>query len=129
MALTNTQPSAEDWVPTDTFGARLALIRQANGWNVKEAAEACGLDDQSWRNWEAGRKPRRMDEIALQIARATRCDYVWLLAGGPLKDITQMRCFPRLAGGQESFRNPDGSAWGLDPSPPLGRLELVGASD
>jgi hypothetical protein len=31
--------SGQEWVPVDTFGARLALIRQRMQWNVKEAAD------------------------------------------------------------------------------------------
>ena len=82
---------ATPWVPIDTFGARLALLRQAlGGWNVKRTADACELDDQKWRNWEAGKsKPRDLEGVARQIADATGCDYVWLMAGGPLRS----RCF------------------------------------
>lgn len=80
MALAEPAPS-EPWVPTDTFGSRLALIRQHFGWNVLEAATACGLNDQTWRNWEAGTSPRGMDKVARQIADATGCDYRWLLVG------------------------------------------------
>lgn len=80
-----------EWVPADDFAARLALIRQAlGGWNVKRTADLCGIDDQSWRNWEAGRgKPRDYEEVCRRIARATDCDLRWLLAGGPLRS----RCF------------------------------------
>lgn len=80
---------AEAWVPTDTFGARLALIRQAKGWNVRQAAEAGGVPEQRWHDWEAGRSPRGMDRVARQIAERVGVDYVWLLAGGPLRS----RCF------------------------------------
>lgn len=105
MALTHTD---EPWVPTDSFGTRLAILRQhLGGWNVKRAAEACGLDDQKWRNWEAGRsKPRDLEAIARQISDALGCDYVWLLAGGPLRS----RCFslvPPIDGQMEfSFLDP-----------------------
>jgi hypothetical protein len=76
------------WVPDDsTFGARLALIRQRMGWgNVKEAAMACGLPVESWRNWERdGAMPRRMVEVASVIADRTGCDLGWLLAGSRLR--------------------------------------------
>ena len=86
-------PPADEapWVPLDTFGARLALLRQSlGGWNVKRAADACELDDQKWRNWEAGKtKPRDLEAVARQIADATGCSYVWLMTGGPLRS----RCF------------------------------------
>lgn len=69
------------WVPADTFGSRLARIRQAKGWNVLEAATACGVPDQSWRNWEDGRSPRDLQEVCKKLAKAVPCDYVWLIAG------------------------------------------------
>ena len=74
----------EGWMATDdTFGARLALIRQRMGWgNVAEAALACGLPVASWRNWERdGRMPRDLVRIARQIADTTGCSYYWLLDG------------------------------------------------
>lgn len=50
--------------------------------NVKEAATACGLPPESWRTWERdGVAPRRIVEIAEQIAKKTGCDYLWLLTG------------------------------------------------
>ena len=78
--------AGEPWVPADTFAARLALIRQhLGGWNVKKAAELCGIDDGSWRNWEAGRgKPRDYENVCRKIADATGCDRKWLQAGGML---------------------------------------------
>lgn len=82
MALAEASPQ---WVPQDTFGARLALIRQRmGGWNVKRTAEFCGLDDQSWRNWEGGTPPRDYEAVCAKISAATGCDLRWLKAGGPL---------------------------------------------
>lgn len=83
---------APAWVPKDTFGARLALVRQMKHWNVKEAADACGVNAQSWTNWEHGGGCRQMETVARQIVDATGCDYVWLMAGGPLRS----RCFSAL---------------------------------
>lgn len=74
----------EPWVPEDTFGARLALIRQRMSWNVKEAAEACGLTGQSWHNWENGSLPRDLYKTVTLIADAAGCDRTWLLMGGPI---------------------------------------------
>ena len=53
------------------------------GWgNVAEAAKACGLPVDSWRNWERdNRAPRRITVIAKQISTASGCDYLWLLLG------------------------------------------------
>ena len=70
------------WTPEDTFGSRLALVRNRLGWNMTEAAEHCGTSDQSWRNWEIeGAKPRAMDEVVANIAKATGCDPIWLMFG------------------------------------------------
>lgn len=75
-----------DWIPEDTFGARLALVRQQlGGWNVKRAAAHCGIEPENWRRWEAGRLPRDVSTVARQIARATGVDYRWLMLGGPLR--------------------------------------------
>lgn len=73
--------SPDHWVPPSTFGSRLAQIRQAKGWNVKQAAEACGVPDQSWHNWEDGRSPRDLQAVAQKIAKAVPCHYVWLMTG------------------------------------------------
>jgi hypothetical protein len=77
-------PQSEPWTPTtDTFGARLALVRQRMSWgNVKEAADACGLPAENWRRWERdGIEPRRLTTIAMAIATRTGCDYLWLVHG------------------------------------------------
>lgn len=70
------------WVPTTAvFGARLALIRQHEGWNIKEAALACRIPEASWRSWENGARPREYDSVCRLIAERTACDFYWLLAG------------------------------------------------
>lgn len=78
-----------NWVPEDSFGARLALIRQAMKWNVKEAAEACGLNDQSWRNWEDGRRCRDLIAVAERIAKATDIDIAWIVMGTTTQGVSQ----------------------------------------
>jgi transcriptional regulator with XRE-family HTH domain len=76
-----------DPVPLDSFGARLAIIRQyRGGWNVKRTADVCGLDDQRWRNWEAGtHRPQDYPSVCRQIAEALGISYEWLMLGGPLR--------------------------------------------
>lgn len=74
------------WIPDDqTFGARLALIRQAMGWgNVKEAARACGIPTETWRSWESrtdAALPRKAVERVRQIVAVTGVDLDWLLLG------------------------------------------------
>lgn len=78
------EPAPAGWVPdAQTFGARLALVRQRMGWgNVKEAAVACGISVDSWRNWERdGRQPRNIVSIVRQISSVTGANYYWLLDG------------------------------------------------
>ena len=80
--VSHTTAQTPPWVPELTFGARLALVRHRMGWNVKEAAAACGVPAQSWRGWEIqGREPHRITTIAMTIATRTGCDYLWLVHG------------------------------------------------
>lgn len=66
----------------DSFAARLAMIRHEMGWNLKEAALACGFPPGSWREWELrGRDPRGLVEIAERIAERTGVDHYWLMTG------------------------------------------------
>ncbi|EFG75282.1 hypothetical protein HMPREF0591_4845 [Mycobacterium parascrofulaceum ATCC BAA-614] len=73
------------WIPdTDSFAARLVLVRHEMGWNAKEAALACGISPQSWREWElSGRRPRDYEGVCKQIAARTKCDLIWLMVGDP----------------------------------------------
>ena len=80
---------AEPWIPdSSSFGARLALVRHAHGWNVKEAALACGIAVQSWRNWEEGRRPQDLLDACRKISSATGVSYDWLLDGRELVSRT-----------------------------------------
>lgn len=83
MTATETTPTA-GWVPDDsTFGARLALVRHHMGWNLAEAARACGQNDETWAGWEKhGRAPRKLHSVAREIAEASGCSYMWLMLGG-----------------------------------------------
>jgi excisionase family DNA binding protein len=69
------------WVPDgQTFGARLALVRYTMGWNLKEAALACGFSATTWRGWElSGHVPRDFMDKAHGIARTAGCDVQWLI--------------------------------------------------
>lgn len=86
MRVVTTEATSRGWRPDDSsFGARLALVRQRMGWgNVKEAALACGLPVESWRNWERdGREPRSYIAVCQKISERTGADMAWL-AGMPL---------------------------------------------
>lgn len=78
----------QPWRPVDTFGTRLAIVRQQlGGWTVKRVADLCELDDTSWRNWERGMTPRSYLAVCRQIADRTGVDYAWLVIGGPLNSL------------------------------------------
>lgn len=72
-----------DWIPAaDDFATRLVLIRHEMGWNLKEAALACGIRAQSWREWELEhRKPRDYEKVCQQISKRSGCNLVWLMTG------------------------------------------------
>lgn len=73
----------EAWIPgTASLGARLALIRQSQGWNIKEAALACGIPPASWTGWELhGMEPRKFAEAAGKISARTGVDDYWIMTG------------------------------------------------
>ena len=97
-----------NWVPdTDSFPVRLVLVRHRLGWNAKEAALACGIAAQSWREWEAGRRPRDYEQVCKQIVAHTHCDLMWLMAGEPRSNGDS---------GQQS------SPLGISPDKPVGLL-------
>jgi len=72
-------------IPQDTFAGRLMLVRlHAGGLTIQEAAERCGLTNQSWSNWEKGMKPRDLLDVVNAISDGLEIDRDWLLFGGPL---------------------------------------------
>ena len=83
------------WVPDieGDFGARLALVRQHHGWNIKKAAVECGLDPVSWLYWETkGRTPRHYRAVCMQIADRSGCQFDWLVAGAGFEPATSGLC-------------------------------------
>lgn len=77
----STQPQ---WVPTDTFGGRLILLRHQLGLTIDEAAERTGQKPATWSTWERGSMPRSMAAIVASISLATGVSREWLMWGGPL---------------------------------------------
>ncbi len=75
--------TARDWIPdTNDFASRLVLVRHKMGWNLKEAALACGVKAQSWREWELeSRKPRDYEGVCRQVADRSGCNLIWLMTG------------------------------------------------
>lgn len=106
----------DEWVPADTFGARLALIRQRLGLNVTEAAKLCGLPQASWHTWENGVEPRKLFDVARKISEATRVRYDWLLLGGQLAPID--------AAGPSPIRSRCSSPGAIRPIPGQSEIEF-----
>lgn len=69
------------WVPTDTFGTRLVLVRRELGLTVKEAADRCGLHYATWSTWENGRNPANMAAVVRAITRGLGVSREWLMWG------------------------------------------------
>lgn len=76
---------ADGRVPEDTFPIRLAIVRAAMGWNYDQAARATGVNSETWRLWEKGRRHcTTLDSTCRQIAGVTGLSYEWLMIGGTL---------------------------------------------
>lgn len=78
----------QTWVPTDTFGVRLAMVRAELGLNITQAADRCGIKAESWRQWEHGSSPRRVELVARKVEEGLGVDHRWLLAGGPARALS-----------------------------------------
>jgi hypothetical protein len=88
----------ETWVPSYTdFGARLAAVRWGMRWNIKEAALACQIPPQSWRQWELGEVlPRDISTVARRIAERTGVDFLWMLSGTSRRGAEVLHDVPTL---------------------------------
>ncbi|QBZ73190.1 transcriptional repressor [Gordonia phage EricDab] len=91
-----------EWMPTaDNFGTRLAMVRQGMGWNVTEAALACGVTPTTWRKWEfEGARPRDYMGVAKAVSARTAVSLQWLVFGsdhravdGPLPAVPTVRVY------------------------------------
>lgn len=77
---------AHPGIPLDSFRVRIAAIRAERGWNVSQAAMACGLSVENWRKWEKnGRRPQAYEETCRRIADGSGYDRAWIASGGPLR--------------------------------------------
>ena len=85
MTTTQAEGTALRRIPADTFALRLKATRlDAGDLTIFEAAERCGISNQSWSNWEHGRVPRDLADIVLAISETFSVDRDWLMYGGPL---------------------------------------------
>jgi transcriptional regulator with XRE-family HTH domain len=74
-------------IPADTFSNRLLLSRALAGHiSIREACERTGLNRGNWQEWERGRRPQDILDVARTIADTLDIDFNWLLLGGPLEN-------------------------------------------
>lgn len=69
------------WVPADTFGTRLMLLRRHLDLTVEDAARAAGLSHATWSTWERGANPRNFQAVVEAIVAAFDVDRDWLAWG------------------------------------------------
>jgi transcriptional regulator with XRE-family HTH domain len=75
----------EPWVPEDTFGMRLRILRHELGLTVEDICEQCGVRPPTWGKWERGEsEPRGVIRVINTLVEVTGVDREWLLWGGPL---------------------------------------------
>lgn len=72
-------------VPRDTFPIRLAIVRAEMGWNYDQAERATGINSETWRLWEKGkRRCTDIETASRQVSHATGFSFEWLMIGGAL---------------------------------------------
>lgn len=82
MAVNPERQPGEPWVPTESFGDRLVLVRRHVGnISTEEAAARAGLKAPTWNTWENGASPRNMAEVVAKIHDAFGVDRDWLMWG------------------------------------------------
>lgn len=78
----NTNPAGGGpWIPENSFGARLRMVRRELGLSVEDVADVCGLSASTWSYWERGGHPQKMNETVDKITQATGVDRDWLMWG------------------------------------------------
>lgn len=69
------------FIPGETFGSRLHLLRHEKRISSDKMAEICGVTGNAVLAWERGSSPKNMAEIVMKIVEATGVDRDWLLWG------------------------------------------------
>ena len=97
-----------EWIPDDTFGGRLMLLRHQLGLTTEEIAERCDLKTPTWSTWERGAIPRGMNAVVAKIALATGVSRNWLMWGGPVgSGLDSPTGLPSASPDQPSIRHND----------------------
>lgn len=74
----------DHWIPDDTFGRRLLVLRKQLGLTGPQMAAVLGkgiCSYPTYNNWERGVRPTKYDEVCDKIAGRLRCDPEWLRWG------------------------------------------------
>lgn len=91
--------TTQTWIPADTFGTRLFILRKQKGMTVEAIARLCGVAHPTWTTWENGAQPRRLVEAVQKISDATGVDRDWLMWGGPLGNRESRSTIAEYVGG------------------------------
>lgn len=73
-----------DWVPRDTLGARVVVIRHSLGLSRRQLSQLTGITENALQGLEEGRSPHRLPDKIQAIHEATGVSREWLMWGGPL---------------------------------------------
>lgn len=72
-------------MPADTFPIRLAIVRADMGWNYDQAQRETGINSETWRLWEKGKRHcTTLEDTCRVISAATGFSFEWLMVGGGL---------------------------------------------
>lgn len=108
--MADTAADQQGWVPaaipTETFGQRLRLIRFMLDESIESIAKLCDVAAPTWRTWEQGATPRKVQELVTRVVDATHDRFApgasraamrdWLI-WGPDVDERSTGCFAPLA--------------------------------
>ena len=87
------------WIPSDSFGTRLRIVRHQKRLSAEQIGEVCGVTKSTVGDWERGSNPKNMAQIVLKISEATGVDRDWLMFGTDAYDNDPFsQAFSRDAG-------------------------------
>lgn len=112
----STEQQAWPWEQADTAGKRLKLLRQSFDLSAAAAAFACGIDDQTWRNYERGTHKIPVERLQAIVERfegraeRTRDLAGWLTLGGQMPPLPEPTFpFSKTTGSDLTTRSADKS--------------------
>ena len=73
--------TAATWIPEETFGDRINLLRRRKKITTREMAEVLGCSQKAIVYWEHGSVPKNMRQIVLKLSNEYHVDPIWLMWG------------------------------------------------